>query len=104
MDFLSHPETWQTLVPRMVAYTLLGTFVAWSIHLLEPAWSAAVSSKYKGVTWVKGDRGLLQFFSIAYDCIFHSGGLFVAAYEKVSKSSLWTDQCLTPVIDSSHGQ
>lgn len=83
MDVLSHPDTWQSLVPRMVAYTIIGTLVAWSIHLLEPAWSAAVSRKYNNVPWVKGDRGLLQFFSIAYECIFYSGGLFVGAYDKV---------------------
>ncbi|ORY56569.1 cytochrome P450 [Pseudomassariella vexata] len=53
-------EIWQVIIPWTVAYA-----------------TAAM------VVWVKWQRGLLQFFLVAYECIFHAGGLFVAAYEKL---------------------
>jgi hypothetical protein len=84
---LSHSETWQAVIPRIITYAAMGTIGAWLMHLLQPALSASLSRKYEAYSWVKGERGLFQFFSVAYECIFYSGGLFKAAYEKVRNST-----------------
>ncbi|PNY27367.1 Ent-kaurene oxidase [Tolypocladium capitatum] len=78
-----HLETWQTLVPLAVAYVAVATVVAWIAHLVEPAVLASTSPKYESYRWVKGKRGLRQFFSVAYDCVFDSGSLFALAYDKI---------------------
>ncbi|POR39588.1 Ent-kaurene oxidase [Tolypocladium paradoxum] len=88
---LLHLETWQTLMPCVVAYVAIATVVAWIAHLLEPAVSASLSPKYEPYRWVKGKRGLLQFFSVAYDCVFNAGGLFVIAYDKCLDGRRSTD-------------
>jgi len=87
MDF-QYSQAWQVLIPKAVAYVTMGTLVAWFVYLIGPALRASVSSKYEGYEWVKGKRGLFQFFSVAYDVVFHAEGLFVTAYEKVSESIL----------------
>lgn len=81
-------QAWADPIGRVAAYTIFGTLVAWIIHLLEPAMIASFSHQYDQFAWVRGKRGLAQFFSIAYDCIFHAGGLFKTAYEKVSQLTL----------------
>ena len=85
---LSHSETWQATITRIVAFAVMGTVMAWLLHLLQPAFSASFSPKYEGYPWVKGKRGFLQFFSVAHECVFHAGGLFVTAYEKVRSWAL----------------
>lgn len=82
---VEHFAGWKGAVIRIAAYSVVATFVAWLIHLLEPALSASFSRKYDGFRWVKGKRGLFQFFSVAYQCIFDAGGLFKIAYDKVSR-------------------
>ncbi|KAI0129029.1 putative cytochrome P450 [Xylariales sp. AK1849] len=79
--------TWLEIIPRLVAYGTIGTVMAWILHLMEPALRASLSPKYEEYTWVKGKRGLFQFFSVAHECVFNAGGLFVTAYEKVRNSA-----------------
>ena len=83
MDFYSSSPAWQILIPKAVAYVTVGTLVAWFIYLIGPALRASVSSNYEGYEWVKGKRGLSNFFSVAYEVVFHAERLFVTAYENV---------------------
>ncbi|KAK9414898.1 putative Ent-kaurene oxidase [Seiridium unicorne] len=75
--------------------------MAWILHLMAPALRASLSPSYERFTWVKGDRGLVQFFTVAYECVFHAGGLFVTAYEKVRNSA--SDVFLIPFPHSNTG-
>ena len=84
MDFYTSLP-WHTLVPKAVAYVTVGTLLAWFVYLIGPALRASQSSKYEGFEWVKGERGLSNFFSVAYEVIFKAEGLFKTAYEKVSR-------------------
>lgn len=80
---LSNPGGLLWLAPRVVAYAVVAVVVAWLGHLLEPALTASFSRKYDAYPWVKGERGLLQFFSTVHECVFHAGGLFKSLYERV---------------------
>lgn len=82
MDFYSSLP-WQTLIPKAFAYVTVGTLVAWFVYLIGPALRASHSSKYEGFEWVKGDRSLSNFFSVAYEVVFKAESLFITAYDKV---------------------
>ncbi|KAM0815761.1 putative Ent-kaurene oxidase [Seiridium cardinale] len=80
-------ETWLPLISRAVVYTAMVTTMAWILHLMAPALRASVSPSYERFAWVQGDREQVQFFAVAYECVFHAGGLLVTAYEKVRNSA-----------------
>ncbi|KAK7746230.1 hypothetical protein SLS62_009446 [Diatrype stigma] len=80
-------STFLWLAPRVVVYATIAVAIAWLGHLLEPALTASFSQKYDAYPWVKGERGLLQFFSIVHECVFHAGGLFKSLYEKMRNST-----------------
>ncbi|KAK9778219.1 putative Ent-kaurene oxidase [Seiridium cardinale] len=60
-------ETWLPLISRAVAYTAMVTKLAWILHLMARAVRASLSPGYERLAWVKGDRGLVRFFTVAYE-------------------------------------
>ncbi|OJD19424.1 hypothetical protein AJ78_00598 [Emergomyces pasteurianus Ep9510] len=86
---------------QALAGSLFVTLAACLFHLLEPALLASFSPKYAGFTWARGKRGLVNFFSVAYDCVFNAGSLFKVAYEKVRNTG--SDIFLIPFPHSNTG-
>ncbi|KAK2731040.1 hypothetical protein FQN55_005166 [Onygenales sp. PD_40] len=99
-----HPDyiqPWHVVLLQTVGGTLLVTITAWLFHLMQPAMLASFSPKYEGFTWVRGKRGLSNFFSVAYDCVFNAGSLFKVAYEKVKNTN--SETFLIPFPHSNTG-
>lgn len=73
----------QTLLPRVVLYVFLGTWVAWLFHLIRPAFEAALSRDYRTFSWVSEKRGIWPFLKSTWDVAFKSKELFAEIHRKV---------------------
>lgn len=73
----------QAFLPRIVLYSVLGTFLAWFYHLIQPALVAALSPEYRGFDWVTGKRGVWPFLQATWNVAFKSRELFADIHRKV---------------------
>ncbi len=76
----------QAVLPRIILYTILGTWVAWLFHLMRPALEAALSSDYRDFSWGSGKRGVGSFLRSTWDVAFKSKELFAEIHRKVGPS------------------
>jgi hypothetical protein len=74
----------QALLPRVVLYAILGTWIAWLYHLMHPAIEAALSPDYRSFSWVGGSRGVGSFLKSTWNVAFRSRELFAEVHRKVS--------------------
>lgn len=72
------------LLPRIILYGILGTWVAWLYHLMYPAIEAAFSPKYRSFSWVGRRRGVSSFLKSTWNVAFRSKELFMEVHRKVS--------------------
>lgn len=73
----------QALLPRIILYTILGTWVAWLYHLMRPALQAAFSRDYHNFSWVSEKKGVGSFLKSTWDVAFKSRQLFAEIHRKV---------------------
>ena len=76
----------RALLPRIILYTILGTWVAWLYHLMRPALEAALSHDYRNFSWVSGKRGVGSFLKSTWNVAFKSRELFADIHRKVRRS------------------
>lgn len=85
---LDDPRQVQSLIVWALAASFFSIATTWFIHLVIPGICASQSSDYASLPWLNGKRGFLQFFSISYNMVLNSKGLFRNGYEKVASYHL----------------
>lgn len=73
----------QTFLPRIVLYTIIGTTAAWLLHLMQPAFQAALSKDYQKFNWAGDKKGVGTFMKASYEVALKSREYFKETHRKV---------------------
>ncbi|KAM0547284.1 hypothetical protein ACHAPJ_010419 [Fusarium lateritium] len=90
------------ILPRIIAYTVIGTIAAWILHLMQPALQAALSRDYQKFSWAGGKRGVGTFLKATYEVAFKSTEYFKETHRKILEASHGNIQ-LVPIPHCSTG-
>ncbi|KAJ3537423.1 hypothetical protein NM208_g6324 [Fusarium decemcellulare] len=77
----------QALLPRIIFYTIIGTWAAWLYHLMQPALEAALSQNYHRFSWVSEKRGIGSFLKSTWDVAFRSREFFSEIHRKILRAN-----------------
>src|SRR6478735_6641884 len=75
--------TVQAFLPRVVVYTIIGTTAAWLLHLMQPAFQAALSKDYQKFNWAGDKKGVGTFMKASYEVALKSQEYFKETHRKV---------------------
>jgi hypothetical protein len=76
--------TIQAFLPRIVVYTIIGTTATWLLHLMQPAFQAALSKDYHKFNWAGDKKGVGIFMKASYEVALKSREYFKETHRKVS--------------------
>jgi hypothetical protein len=79
--------TVQAFLPRIVVYTIIGTTAAWLLHLMQPAFQAALSKDYQKFNWAGDRKGVATFMKASYEVALKSREYFKETHRKVGCTS-----------------
>ncbi|EWG53881.1 hypothetical protein FVEG_12216 [Fusarium verticillioides 7600] len=75
--------TVQAFLPRIVVYTIIGTTAAWLLHLMQPAFQAALSKDYQKFNWAGDKKGVATFMKASYEVALKSREYFKETHRKI---------------------
>ncbi|EXM22770.1 Cytochrome P450, E-class, group IV [Fusarium oxysporum f. sp. vasinfectum] len=75
--------TVQAFLPRVVVYTIIGTTAAWLLHLMQPAFQAALSKDYQKFNWAGDKKGVGSFMKASYEVALKSQEYFKETHRKI---------------------
>ncbi|RKL16160.1 hypothetical protein BFJ68_g5411 [Fusarium oxysporum] len=75
--------TVHAFLPRVVVYTIIGTTAAWLLHLMQPAFQAALSKDYQMFNWAGDKKGVGTFMKASYEVALKSQEYFKETHRKV---------------------
>ncbi|KAF5230691.1 hypothetical protein FOXYS1_15863, partial [Fusarium oxysporum] len=75
--------TVHAFLPRVVVYTIIGTTAAWLLHLMQPAFQAALSKDYQMFNWAGDKKGVGTFMKASYEVALKSQEYFKETHRKI---------------------